>query len=108
MGLPVSLILIAIGAVLAFAVHQHPGASVDVHVVGWVLLAVGFVGLLLSLFLWERLGPGYWGWGRGPGPYDGPPGGGYARARVRAGGGGKCDRPQGRPVCHRYSYHRAS
>jgi len=79
MGLPVSLILIAIGAVLAFAVHQHPGASVDVHVVGWVLLAVGFVGLLLSLFLWERLGPGYWGWGRGPDPYDGPPGGGYAR-----------------------------
>jgi hypothetical protein len=78
-GLPVSLILIAIGAVLALAVHQHPGASVDVHVVGWVLLAVGFVGLLLSLFWWDRFGPGYWGWGRGPGPYGGPPGGGYPR-----------------------------
>ena len=78
MGLPVSLILIAIGAVLAFAVHQHPGASVDVHVVGWVLLAVGFFGLLLALFLWDRFAPGSWGWGREPAPYGGPPGG-YAR-----------------------------
>jgi hypothetical protein len=74
MGLPVSLILIAVGAVLAFAVHQHPGASVDVHVVGWVLLAVGFVGLLFSLFLWERLGPGYWTERRVAEPYDGAQG----------------------------------
>lgn len=92
MGLPVNLVLIALGAVLAFAVHQHPGAAVDVHVVGWVLLAVGFAGLLLSLFWWDRFGPGYWGyagrgWGhRGPrtvveeegpvapaDPYDVPP-----------------------------------
>ncbi len=80
MGLPVSLILVAIGAVLAFAVHQHPGAAVDVHVVGWVLLAVGFVGLLLSLFWWDRFGPGYWGVGRPVGPYDAPPGG-YPRRR---------------------------
>jgi hypothetical protein len=70
--------LIAIGAVLAFAVHQHPGAAVDVHIVGWVLLAVGFIGLLLSLFWWDRFGPGYWAGGAGPGPY-GAPGGGYGR-----------------------------
>ena len=81
MGLPVSLLLIALGAVLAFAVHQTGDHSVDVNVVGWVLLAVGFAGLLLSLLLWERFGPGYWGWHRGaygPGPGPGPPGGGYA------------------------------
>jgi hypothetical protein len=59
-GLPVSLILIAIGAILAFAVHQDPNAAVNVHAVGWILMAVGFVGLLLSLFWWERWGPGYW------------------------------------------------
>jgi hypothetical protein len=61
MGLPVSLILIAVGAILAFAIHQNPNPSVDVDVVGWILMAVGFAGLLLSLLWWERWGPGYWG-----------------------------------------------
>ena len=55
MGLPVSLILIAVGAILAFAVHQDPNPSVDIDVVGWVLMLVGLVGMLLSLLLWERL-----------------------------------------------------
>jgi hypothetical protein len=68
MGLPVSLILIAVGAILAFAVHQDPNPSVDIDVVGWVLMLVGLAGLLLSLFLWERIGPGAFGWHRGP--YD--------------------------------------
>ena len=63
-GLPISLILIAVGAILAFAVHQHGSPSVDIDVVGWILMIVGFVGLLLSLLWWERLGPGYWGWHR--------------------------------------------
>lgn len=72
MGIPVSLILIAVGAILAFAVHQDPNPSVDIDVVGWVLMLVGLFGLLLSLFLWERFGPGYWGWHRGPYPADGP------------------------------------
>ena len=60
MGLPVSLILLAVGAILAFAVHHDPNAPVNVHVVGWILMAVGLVGLLLSLLSWERWGPGYW------------------------------------------------
>jgi Domain of unknown function (DUF6458) len=54
------MILIALGAVLAFAVDQDSSSAVDVNVVGWVLLAVGAIGLLLSLLLWERWGPGYW------------------------------------------------
>jgi hypothetical protein len=66
MGLPVSLILIAVGAILAFAVNQDPDPAVDIDVVGWVLLLVGLVGVLLSLLMWERWGPGYWGWHRGP------------------------------------------
>jgi Domain of unknown function (DUF6458) len=66
MGLPVSLILIAVGAILAFAVNQDPDPAVDIDVVGWVLLLVGLFGLVLSLLLWERWGPGYWGWHRGP------------------------------------------
>jgi hypothetical protein len=71
-GLPVSLILLAVGAILAFAVHHDPNAAVNVHVVGWILMAVGLVGLLLSLFWWERWGPGYWYGGRAAAPYGGP------------------------------------
>lgn len=82
MGLPVSLILIAVGAILAFAVHQSSGASVNVHVVGWILMGVGLVGLLLALAWWDRFGPGAWGWGRGP--YGGDqPGPGYRRGYAR-------------------------
>jgi Domain of unknown function (DUF6458) len=79
MGIPVSIVLIAVGAVLAFAVHQNdPNPPVDVDVVGWVLLLVGLFGLLLSLLLWERWGPGQLGWHRGyatapPPPADYPP-----------------------------------
>jgi O-antigen/teichoic acid export membrane protein len=78
-GIPVSLILIAVGAILAFAVNQDPDPAVDIDVVGWILLIVGLLGLLLSLLWWERWGPGAWGWHRGPGPYpgDGP----YGRRR---------------------------
>jgi hypothetical protein len=77
-GLPVSLILIAVGAVLAFAVNQSSDAQVNVHVVGWILMGVGLVGLLLALLWWERWGPGYWGWHRSA--YDaGPAGGPYRR-----------------------------
>jgi hypothetical protein len=77
-GLPVSLILIAVGAILAFAVNQSSNSSVDIDVVGWILMAVGFVGLLLSLLWWERFGPGAWGWHRaGPGYGDAPPARGY-------------------------------
>ena len=80
MGLPVSLLLIAVGAILAFAVHQDPNPSVDIDVVGWVLMLVGLAGLLLSVLWWERFGPGAWGWHRGQGPY--PPGRGYGRRRT--------------------------
>jgi Domain of unknown function (DUF6458) len=65
MGIPVSLVLIAVGAVLAFAVNQNPDPAVDIDVVGWILMLVGLFGLLLSLWMWERWGPGYWGWHRG-------------------------------------------
>src|SRR3954447_14896981 len=82
MGLPVSLILIAVGAILAFAVNQSdPSPPVDVDVVGWILMLVGLVGFLLSLLLWERFGPGAWGWHRGGYAAGPPPGAGYAPRR---------------------------
>jgi hypothetical protein len=63
-GLPVSLILIAVGAILAFAVHHDPNAAVNVHVVGWILMATGFVLFLISCVLWRTWwGAGMWGYG---------------------------------------------
>lgn len=82
MGLPVSLILIAVGAILAFAVDDDPSRSVDVGVVGWILMAVGLIGLILSMMWWERFGPGAFGMHRG-GYGDAPAGQrGYRRRRA--------------------------
>ena len=52
MGLGVSLFLIAIGAILAFAV-DYTASGVDINAVGWILLAVGAVGALISLMFWS-------------------------------------------------------
>ncbi len=57
MGLFVSLILTAVGAILAWAVHPTGNSSVDVNTVGYILLVIGIVGLLLDLLLWESWGP---------------------------------------------------
>ena len=59
MGLVVSLILIAVGAILAFAVTDQP-EGIDLDVVGWILMAVGLIGFLLTLMFWSSWwGPGY-------------------------------------------------
>jgi hypothetical protein len=59
MGIGVSIFLIAVGAILAFAVNAEV-SGLDIEVVGWILLAVGAVGILLSLLFWGSWG----GWGR--------------------------------------------
>jgi len=43
-----ALFLIAVGAILAFAVNADI-SGLDIAVVGWILMGVGVVGLLLSL-----------------------------------------------------------
>ena len=58
MGIGVGLLLIAVGAILAFAVEKEL-SGVDVQVVGWILMLVGLVGILLDLFLWRSWRPGY-------------------------------------------------
>jgi hypothetical protein len=55
MGIGVALILIAAGAILAFAVDAEV-SGLDVQTVGWILLAVGIVGALLSLMFWSSWG----------------------------------------------------
>jgi hypothetical protein len=69
MGIILSLILMGVGAILTWGVNSS-GGSVDVDVVGIVLMIVGFVLFLISLLLWQTWwGAGFWGWGP-PGPYQ--------------------------------------
>jgi hypothetical protein len=55
MGISVSLILAAAGAILVFAVNYEVG-SVSLDAVGWILLIVGAIGILLSLVFWSSWG----------------------------------------------------
>jgi hypothetical protein len=59
MGLGVSLILVAVGAILIWAVDVST-SGVNVQAVGVVLLIVGLVGGLISMIFWASwAGPGY-------------------------------------------------
>jgi uncharacterized membrane protein YGL010W len=72
MGLGVGIFLIAVGAILAFAVNSTSGA-VDIHAVGWILMGVGLVSILVALMFWQSWGPGYWTRRRTTYVDDGPP-----------------------------------
>ena len=48
MGIGTSLVLIAIGAILRYAVHASV-SGVSIHVVGLILIVVGVAGLVVSL-----------------------------------------------------------
>lgn len=73
MGIPVSLLLIGVGAILTWAVKDTSDA-INLDAVGVILMIVGAVGLALSLLWWDRLGFGYWNRGPAAGPGVGPPG----------------------------------
>jgi hypothetical protein len=47
--------LIAVGAILAFAVDVNT-SGVDLHTVGWILMIVGAIGALLSMAFWSSWG----------------------------------------------------
>jgi Domain of unknown function (DUF6458) len=46
-----SLFLIALGAIIAYAVDLGQVGPVDIQMIGRILLVVGVIGLLLSLIL---------------------------------------------------------
>ena len=54
-GLGVSLLVIAVGAVLAFAVHVTT-SGFNINTVAIILLVVGAIGALISLILWSSWG----------------------------------------------------
>jgi Domain of unknown function (DUF6458) len=61
MGLGVSIFLIAVGAILTWAVTLNTN-GIDLNTVGVILMIVGILGLLLSLLFWSSWGG--FGWRR--------------------------------------------
>ena len=56
MGIGVSLLLLAIGAILTFAVEVTTDGF-NINTIGIILMIVGGVGLLFTMFLWDSWGP---------------------------------------------------
>jgi hypothetical protein len=60
MGIPVSLLLIAGGAILTWGVTDEP-SGLNLDAIGVILMVIGIIGLVLTLLLWRSWwGPGYW------------------------------------------------
>jgi hypothetical protein len=57
MSLGVGLFLIAVGAILAFAVQDSTIGNVDVSVVGVILMIIGLAGSAISMMVWSRYSP---------------------------------------------------
>jgi hypothetical protein len=55
MGIGASIFLIAIGAILTWAVNVTTN-GLDLNMVGVILMVVGIIGLLLSLIFWSTWG----------------------------------------------------
>jgi hypothetical protein len=70
MGIGVSLILIAVGAILTWAVTDNV-SNVDLSTVGVILMVVGLAGGIISLMFWSSWG-GFGGWRRETVVHDGP------------------------------------
>jgi hypothetical protein len=49
MGIGVSVFLMAVGAILAFAVHTSV-SGINIQMVGWILIAAGVLGLITTMF----------------------------------------------------------
>jgi len=55
MGISTSLLLIAVGAILKWAVTAST-SGINLNTVGVVLMVVGIVGIVLSLIFWSSWG----------------------------------------------------
>ena len=86
MGIGTSIVMIAVGAILRFAVTVTT-SGFNIHTIGVILMVVGTVGLVLSVIFWSSWG-GFGG-----------PGGGYRRQRrvTSDGAGGYVEEDRGQP-----------
>ncbi|MFU8854581.1 DUF6458 family protein [Micromonospora sp. SL1-18] len=53
MGIGTSIFLIAVGAILTFALDANIG-GVNLDIVGWILMAAGALGLIMTALIWGR------------------------------------------------------
>ncbi|MGC5017600.1 DUF6458 family protein [Micromonospora sp. DT47] len=51
MGIGMSIFLLAVGAILTFALDASVG-GVNLDVVGWILMAAGVLGLIMFTVVW--------------------------------------------------------
>src|SRR6266508_198923 len=59
MGIGISLLLIAAGAILAWGVTGDV-QGLDITAIGVIIMVVGFIGLVLTFMFWQSWwGPGY-------------------------------------------------
>ena len=73
MGIGVSLLLIAVGAILIWGVEGQV-AGINEEAIGVILIVVGGAGLVLSMLFWSSWGgPGYFGRRRETYVEDRPP-----------------------------------
>lgn len=56
MGIGISIFLLAVGAILAFAVEVS-AEGINLDTVGVILMIVGAVGLLMSALFWSSFAP---------------------------------------------------
>jgi len=55
MGISLSILLIAVGAILTWAVNASV-SGIDLQVAGVILMVVGVIGLIASLVFWSSWG----------------------------------------------------
>ncbi|MGI8810417.1 MAG: DUF6458 family protein [Acidimicrobiales bacterium] len=63
MGIGVSIFMIALGAILAFAVNVSSG-GIDLNTIGVILMVVGVIGLAVTMLILNGGGGGWYGGGR--------------------------------------------
>jgi len=52
MGIGASVFLLAVGAILTFALKDQQVGALDLNAVGWILMAVGLVGIIVTMSIW--------------------------------------------------------
>jgi beta-lactamase regulating signal transducer with metallopeptidase domain len=55
MGISASLILSAVGAILIWGVNAT-ASGLNIHTIGAILLIIGIIGFVISLFFWSTWG----------------------------------------------------